>query len=95
MGTRADDVYISVDMNSTSITTMRSEATTRHRTYAPGTNLSVVRNIAGDRAIVKVRGGRNWLPSWITDAFVLRIYTADEHVLVKAVVRSTGWEPSR
>ena len=94
MGTRADDIYILVDMTSSSITNMRSESTTRHRTYAPRTNLSVVKNIAGDRAIIKVRGGRNWAPSWINDAFVLRVYTAAEHDLVKALVRSPEWKPS-
>ena len=94
MGKRADDVYILVDLTSPSITTMLGESTTRHRTYAPETNLSVVKNIAGDRAIVKVRGGRNWATSWINDAFVLRVYTAAEHDLVKALVRSPELEPS-
>ena len=79
MGIHSTDSYFHVDATHGSFNSMRSDAETKHQANSPGTLLSVVMNISGTEAIVKVRGGKDWSPGWLNAPFVKRVFTSLDH----------------
>lgn len=93
MGVRDTDGYFHVDMTHGSYNSMKSDSTTRHKANFPRGELSIVPNVAGTEAIVKVRGGKGWSPGWLNAPFVKRIYTKDDHQDLKALLQTPAWKP--
>ena len=92
MGVSAIDAYILVDTTHPSYNAMKSDAAGRHQANAPGTVLSVTLNVAGNEAIVKVRGGRGWTPGWLNAPFVKRVYTDADHADIFAFFYTSVWQ---
>ena len=92
MGVRDTDAYFHVDMTNGSYRNMKSDATTRHKTNFPLGELSIVPNLTKTEAIVKVRGGKDWTPSWLDDLFVKRTFTKINHSNLKALLQTPAWK---
>ena len=92
MGINATDVYLHVDMTHGSFSSMKLDATAKHRANAPGTALSVTPNVAGTEALIKVRGGKGWTPGWFNAPFVKRVYTDADHADIFAFFYTPVWQ---
>ena len=93
MGVRETDAYFHVDMTHGAYASMKSDSTTRHKSNFPRWELSIVPNVAGTEAIIKVRGGRGWAPGWLSDPVVKRIYTKADHGDLKTLLQTPAWKP--
>lgn len=94
MGIRADDIYIHVGIADADFAQAVTDATAKHKANSPRTLLSVAPNVAGTEAVIKVRGGKDWLPDWIGGTVVKRVYKASEHDQVQILMRTVEWQPS-
>ena len=93
MGVRDTDSYLHVGTTHGSYNSMKSDSTTRHKANFPSGELSIVPNVAGTEAVVKVRGGKGWTPGWFNAPFVKKAYTKDDHHELKALLQTPDWNP--
>lgn len=90
--TNKNDLWFLVDTTSSKFTDVRTEAVTRHKTAWSHAKLSVLMNLAGTKALIKVRGAKSWNPDWKLEPLILRIFTPQDHADAIVMIHTLEWE---
>lgn len=85
------DYYYHVKTTHGSYNAMKSDAANEHSKNAPNHLLSVIENLAGTEALIKVRASDDYSPGWENAPFVIRKYTRADQQEAHSMLQGPDW----